>query len=94
MGEGCLAELLGRREVESGDPLQLVEDARGRLADHREQEVLFGVDVVVEAALAHADLDSNVLERCSGETLLLEHLGGSVDHVIPTARPRHRFSSC
>ena len=65
------------------------EDLVGGLADHRGQQVLLGLDVVVEAALVHPHLAGDVLERRGDEALLAEQRRGRIDDLVPPRRPRH-----
>src|SRR5262249_52684322 len=58
----------------------------GVLEDPREQ-ILLGVDVVVEAALEDADLVGDVLDRRGRVALLVEDPDGGLDHVLAAAAP-------
>ena len=55
------------------------------LLDDGEEEVLLGVDVVVEAALQDAELVGDVLDRRRLVALLLEQAGRGRDHLLLAA---------
>src|SRR5690606_14125707 len=68
------------------------------LVDHLEEEVLLGLDVVVQAAFQHADPVGDLLQRSGLIAPLVEDLGGCFDQFGPALFPRlalrRRSASC
>jgi len=55
----------------------------GRLFDQRNEQLLFGTDVVIERRTVDADLDGDVLQAGSREPVTAEDLSGSLENRLP-----------
>jgi hypothetical protein len=55
----------------------------GRLLDERDEQFLFGADVVVQRGAIDADLDGDVFEPGPGEALATEDFRGAFQDGLP-----------